>query len=491
MKSIIIVGAGIAGLSAGIYARKNGYEVMVYESHFLPGGMCTGWKRKGYVFEGCFHYIKLLGIEKSNMFHGLWKQLGALNTIKMIHQDYIQSFRDGSGKTLQIYTDPRKLEKEFLEYSPVDRKMIQELCKTIQRCYWFTHTTGKNLFLFILKIINILSAMPFIFKYGKLSLKEYAMFFKNPFLQHSIKKMFDYEEISCIQLPMFLGLYGKGSVNFPEGGSLALVKEIEKTYLQLGGKIKYKTPVIKIITENNVATGIQLEDKSIQKADIIISAADGYHTLFHLLSNNYTTTKLRELYDKQPVYTSFIQVSLGLQGDLKDLPYFLRVRTENHFNIAGEQRQELSLVYYHFDLTLSPPDKNVLVILYTTDYSWWEKLEYHSPDYQLEKERILKTSIEQLEIIFPGISSKIEVTDVATPYTTIRYTKNWKSALGFIPTANYIQELRNPQFQIEGLSNFYMVGQWVSGMGVPNAALSGKNVVKTICKADKNKFTDN
>lgn len=47
-KRIIIVGAGIAGLSAGIYARRNGYEATIYESHYLPGGLCTSWKRKGF-----------------------------------------------------------------------------------------------------------------------------------------------------------------------------------------------------------------------------------------------------------------------------------------------------------------------------------------------------------------------------------------------------------------------------------------------------------
>ena len=48
MKKIIIIGAGIAGLSAGIYALKNGFDVTIYESHFLPGGMCTAWQRRGW-----------------------------------------------------------------------------------------------------------------------------------------------------------------------------------------------------------------------------------------------------------------------------------------------------------------------------------------------------------------------------------------------------------------------------------------------------------
>jgi uncharacterized protein with NAD-binding domain and iron-sulfur cluster len=42
-KKIIIIGAGMAGLSAGCYARMNGYEAEIYESHSLPGGLCAAW----------------------------------------------------------------------------------------------------------------------------------------------------------------------------------------------------------------------------------------------------------------------------------------------------------------------------------------------------------------------------------------------------------------------------------------------------------------
>jgi len=48
-KKVVIIGAGIAGLSAGCYARMNGYDVEIHEAHHLPGGLCTAWKRQGYI----------------------------------------------------------------------------------------------------------------------------------------------------------------------------------------------------------------------------------------------------------------------------------------------------------------------------------------------------------------------------------------------------------------------------------------------------------
>ena len=44
-KSVIIIGAGIAGLSAGCYAQMNGYTSRIFEMHDKPGGLCTAWKR--------------------------------------------------------------------------------------------------------------------------------------------------------------------------------------------------------------------------------------------------------------------------------------------------------------------------------------------------------------------------------------------------------------------------------------------------------------
>jgi phytoene dehydrogenase-like protein len=51
-KSIIIIGAGIAGLSAGCYGQMNGYRVRIFEQEAGPGGLCTSWQRKRFTING-------------------------------------------------------------------------------------------------------------------------------------------------------------------------------------------------------------------------------------------------------------------------------------------------------------------------------------------------------------------------------------------------------------------------------------------------------
>jgi len=55
-KKVIIVGAGIAGLTAAVYTKRSGFDVTLNEQHSIVGGMCTSWKRKGYLFESAVHW---------------------------------------------------------------------------------------------------------------------------------------------------------------------------------------------------------------------------------------------------------------------------------------------------------------------------------------------------------------------------------------------------------------------------------------------------
>jgi phytoene dehydrogenase-like protein len=103
----------------------------------------------------------------------------------------------------------------------------------------------------------------------------------------------------------------------------------------------------------------------------------------------------------------------------------------------------------------------------------------------MEKERIAKEVIEALEKRFGDIKSRVEVYDVATPATFIRYTNNWKGSFeGWLPKADMFTTRMKKE--LPGLRNFYMVGQWVEpGGGLPPALTSGRNAAQVICIRDK------
>ncbi|RPI50195.1 MAG: NAD(P)/FAD-dependent oxidoreductase, partial [Chloroflexi bacterium] len=89
--SVAIIGAGIAGLAAGCYLQMNGYETEVFEAHYVPGGLCTGWKRGapgtsgGYTFDGCLHW--LLGSGPASPFYDMWRELVDMSAVRFVHHD--------------------------------------------------------------------------------------------------------------------------------------------------------------------------------------------------------------------------------------------------------------------------------------------------------------------------------------------------------------------------------------------------------------------
>ena len=102
-KSIIIIGAGIAGLSAGCYGQMNGYRTQIFEMHNIPGGLCTTWKRKGYKIDGCFEWWY-----RSNPgtgFYQMWEELGAVQGQSLVHLEESARVEGKGGKTLILYTD--------------------------------------------------------------------------------------------------------------------------------------------------------------------------------------------------------------------------------------------------------------------------------------------------------------------------------------------------------------------------------------------------
>ena len=132
---------------------------------------------------------------------------------------------------------------------------------------------------------------------------------------------------------------------------------------------------------------------------------------------------------------------------------------------------------------------SVVLFLETDNDEYWVNLRENDYEkYKQEKDRIANEVIEILEQKLGNFKEHVEVVDVATPATFIRYTNNWKGSFeGWLPTPKFILYKMNKE--LPGLNNFYMIGQWVMpGGGLPPALVSARDVTQIICKKDKKKF---
>ena len=126
---VSIIGAGIAGLSAGCYLQMNGYDTKIYELHETPGGLCTSWKRKGYTFDGCIHSMG--GLNPRFQLYHYWNEIIDLNKLKFFYHEILGTVEDENGKSTTIFTDPAKLKRELLSIAPEDEKFINDFIKAV------------------------------------------------------------------------------------------------------------------------------------------------------------------------------------------------------------------------------------------------------------------------------------------------------------------------------------------------------------------------
>lgn len=189
------------------------------------------------------------------------------------------------------------------------------------------------------------------------------------------------------------------------------------------------------------------------------------------------------------LFPPLIFVSIGVNADFSNEPHQLSIPLKNPIMVAGEEKNRIDIRNHSFDPTLAPNGKTVFTILMETNYDYWAKLKDDKDNYLLEKENIAESVINILSGVYPGIRDKIEIVDVASPLTFIRYTGNWRGSYeGWLWNKKVSLTLEIPQ-TLQGLSNFYMAGQWVSpGGGLYGAATTARKAVKMICKNEKQRF---
>ncbi|MBA7471108.1 4,4'-diapophytoene desaturase (4,4'-diapolycopene-forming) [subsurface metagenome] len=494
--SVIIIGGGFAGLSAGIYARMNGYRTQVFEMHDLPGGLCTAWKRKGYTIDGCIHW--LVGSSPRSGMHRYWEEVGIARGREIINLDEYMRFESADGRTLIFYTNVDRLEKHLLEFSPQDTEPIGEFIRGIRMCLDFDQPSKsdpplKRLQKSLKLALLMATRWGQIRKWMKLSTAEFVMRFKDPVLRNALLEMWLPEFSLFFMLFTFAYLHN-GNAGYPIGGSLPLSLALAKRYTDLGGAIHYDRQVEKILVEGDVAVGIRLADGSEHRSARVISAADGYATIFKMLEGKYVDEKTREPYEKWPVFPSLLYVGVGVNRSFADEPqsvsgmsFPLRQPTE----IGDEMRDRLSVQTSNHDPTLAPAGKTSLVIMMASSYEYWQELSRDRKAYKAKKDQVARTVVELLDQRFPGISRQVEMVDVATPLTFERYTGNWKGSFeGWLLTPQNSFTMMKPMLQtLPGLQNFNMCGQWVEpGGGLPTGVMSGRRLVRALCKQDRRKF---
>ena len=473
MKKVIIIGAGVTGLSAGIHALLKGHEVSIYEKNDICGGCCGGWFRNNYYIDNCMHW--LTGTNQHTKTFKLWKKLGAIDETSNLYQGkyfYKSTFENDS---IELNCDTEKVRNDMIRLSPEDRKEIDKFINTVN---YFIKTNKKN------NILNNLynttnSYSKGYFRYHKLSLYDLANKFKHPLL----KKLFtDYIPgcYSSLTLIYAYATFASGNGKIFSDGSLTFSKNMERKFISLGGTINYNSEVSKINIENNKFHSICVNEK-IVKADILISCIDPYYLFDNLLDNSYMPKLLKEkraYKNDNPIISSYHCAFLVPKNKLnfKDTCVF----EIPNIQIGISSINRLLLKEYSY---LNQNDDKVIiqafVIQNTKDYDYWEQLKNSNlSEYNCLKESI-GLKIEDI-LINKDYSLKENITllDTWTPITYNTYFNSYYgSYMGFVFKKKSNIKKLSPK--IDKIKNLYYLSYWqdITG-GLPVAAKLGSSIVK-------------
>jgi len=208
-----------------------------------------------------------------------------------------------------------------------------------------------------------------------------------------------------------------------------------------------------------------------------------------MLDAKYISKEIDYAYKNWELFTPIVQVSFGINKVIpSDSPILINISKRT---AIGKTKLDngYSVMNYTYDTTMAPEGKTTIVLRYDSPWKLWEKMD--AKEYKAEKIQIKKDATGLLEKEYPGILEFIEVIDVATPKTDVKYTGVKDGAYeGFMPSKyNMMKSLK---MQLPKLQNFYMAGQWLfPGGGIPPSAQTGKWAVQLICKKEKQQFVSN
>jgi len=484
MKNIIIIGAGIAGLSAGIYARKSGFDVTIYESHTIPGGNCTSWRRGGYLFEGGMHW--LTGSSPKTNLNKIWRETGALSESSRIsnHDPFIVV--DYNGESAALYRDAEQSKNYLLRLAPEDSKAIMRLYKDIcsftsiqMPIFDIPGLKIKNKFPPVWKmLVKLLPVMRRLMFLRNISVADYVAQFKNPLIQSLLTSVIP-SDMNASSLVVTLGSFTSGDGGYVEGGSLAMADNMAKLFLNLGGIIQYGKKIDRVAAKDNKAEGVFI-DGNLIPADAVIVAADtlsAIDTLFEKPLSDEWALDMRK--STELIACTFI--CLGVEEDLSHLPELLFFPLKRPFDFAWNVIAELSFHHYASYKNYAPEGcTSVTLGLQGDTYEYWKSLREQGR-YEQGKEELFALIKDRLEEHYPIFKDKIKVWDIATPLTYERYCGTYRGSFMTKTLPGDKQKLYPSKSK--SFTNVYFAGQRLMPPGgMPCAVVTGRYAAQHVCK---------
>lgn len=467
---VVIIGAGIGGLTSALLLAKKGARVAVFEKEKQPGGYCSSFSVDGYVFDACVDSIG--GLRKNEPLRCIMEEdLGVWNKLDFIELNPLRRniFPD---MTIDIPADIAQYKAVLKTMFPSEGEGIDKSFSTMEKIYTLSIQTmrgnsdGSLLYDFMdLSFYNMLSSFISDEKLKSI-MSTYCTFLGLPA-----------REASAIALSNILIHYVRGGSFRVRGGFQKLSDVLAGALISYGSEIFVGEEVTRILYDKDCVTGIVTKNDRNVKAKHIISNIDVKAAIKLISGCTVDKDRINKI-NKLKVSGSFVMVYVGVKDTLRsyglppDLGYFNSYDLDGMLNKNSHASYGISFPSL-IDSSIVPEGCGNVVIHWPLCYS--------KDSITISKDTICKKQVKDLEKIMPGITSRIEYQSAAGPSTLQRYTSNsFGSAYGWEQKAGF---LKNLPLMRNIAGNFHIVGHWAGyGGGVMPSMLSAYKVVENIMK---------
>ncbi len=487
----IIIGGGLAGLTAGATLTKFGKKVLLLEQHHKPGGCATTFKRGDFIIEVGLH--EMSGLAEGGTIRNLFKMLEVDNHVEFLQvpefygvlsdeEDFVfpHGYKAANKALIDKYPEEEKGIKRFfkliagirreansLPRSPLKRKLIFPLMPLLypNLVEATRHTVGSWL------DKNITN------ENAKLDMTAHLAYWGD-----------DPYTLSMFYFGTPLSGFVEAGGHFIKGGSQQLSNHLAAYIEQNGGTVLLGKKVHKIVTKNGQATGVTFGDSFNSKLNSTTVASDNVvaNCAIPLVPEMLDEPHASALKQKINTHTnscSLLCMYLGFNTDVSafGVKYYsnffpgadVKTLKDIHPNNQGDwsKRSFIFVDYNKVDSQLAPPDKSEGVICAVDYLKDWEDL--NEADYKAKKEEVAQILLQRLEGQFPGIRDSIEYYEVSTSKTIKRYTLNPSgSVYGYAQT---LEQTASKRFRNNFLiPNLYFASAWAfPGGGFEGSIMGG------------------
>lgn len=479
---VIVIGSGIGGLVTATQLAAKGAQVLVLESYLIPGGSSGYFEREGYRFDVGASMI--FGFGEKGTTNLLTRALAAVNVSQETIIDPVQIHYHLPNKlNLKVERNYDKFLQNIIAYFPHEEIGIRRF---YDQC-WQVFNALNSIDLLSLEEPRYLLRTFLQHPLACLSLVKYLpqnvgdvarRYIQDPELLKFIDiECYCWSVVTADMTPMInAGMVFSdrhyGGVNYPKGGVGQIAQKLVQGLQQAGGIIEYQARVMKIITEQGKAVGVQLANGKVYRGKRIVSNATRWDTFAKLLPAEQIPNnekKWQQAYKKSP---SFLSLHIGVEAAV------LPQGTECHHIILSDWQQMTAPAGTLFvsiptllDPDLAPKGYHIIHVFTPNWIHDWEGM---SPsEYEAKKEAAAGEIIERLEKIFPGLDAGLDYLEIGTPRTHQRFLGREDGTYGPIPSRK-LRGLLSMPFNRTAIPGLYCVGDSTfPGQGLNAVAFSG------------------